>query len=38
MLATFVAYLTTDPRAGLIGALLVVAAIGALKFAATGAF
>ena len=38
MLAAFVGVMTTDPRAALIGAVLAVAAIGALKLAATGSF
>ena len=38
MLAAFVGVMTTDPRAGLIGAVLAVAAIGALKLMATGSF
>ncbi len=38
LIAAFMGVMTTDPRAGLIGAVIAVAAIGALKFAATGAF
>ena len=38
LFAAFLGLMTTDPKAGLIGAVLVVAGIGALKFAATGYF
>ena len=38
LFAAFVGLMTTDPKAGLIGAVLAVAAIGALKLVATGSF
>ena len=38
LFTAFMGLMTTDPKAGLIGAVLVVVGIGALKLAATGSF